>query len=219
MGRRTNQEWIAALKGPQRDQALDELRKMMLEGLRYTLTKRYDVPEIELEDFAQEALLKILRGLDSFRGESRFTTWAHKIALNVAFTELRRRRWKNVSLQDLTAQYDEAFTPAALTDPDPSPERAATQRLLMDAVERAIAEELTERQRQALIAVVVGGMPPAEVARRMGSNRNALYKLVHDARLKLKRRLLASGLSAEEILTSFEQRPMSVDQRDRSHRV
>lgn len=219
MSKCTNQEWLAALKGPARDQALDALRDMLFEGLRYALSKRYDVPEVDLEDFVQEALLNILDGLDSFRGESRFTTWAHKIALNVAFTELRRRRWKNISLQDLTAQYDDTFTPAVLTDPDPSPEGMTTQQLLMEEIERTIAEELTERQRQALIAVVIGGMPPAEVARRMGSNRNALYKLVHDARKKLKRRLLASGLSAPEILDTFEPRPVSADQRDLSHRV
>jgi RNA polymerase sigma-70 factor (ECF subfamily) len=219
MGKRTTQEWLTALRGPERDQALSELRETLVNGLRYALTKRYDVPEVELEDFAQEALLKILDGLDSFRGESRFTTWAHKIAINVAFTELRRRRWKNVSLQDLTAQYDEAFTPAVLTDPAHSPEGVATQQLLMDEIARIIAQDLTERQRQALVTVVIGGMPPAEVARRTGSNRNAVYKLVHDARQKLKRRLLASGLSAEEILDTFEQDPIGLDQRDLSRRV
>ena len=219
MSERTNQEWLAELRSPQRDEALDDLRQILVRGLRYALAKRYDVPEADLEDFAQEALLKILAGLDSFRGDSRFTTWAHKIAINVAFTELRRRRWKNVSLQDLTAQYDDAFTPALLTDPDPSPEGMTTQQLLMEEVERVIAEELTERQRQALVAIVIGGMPPAEVARRMGSNRNAIYKLVHDARQKLKRRLLASGLSVEEILAAFEQRAVDTEKRDLSHRV
>lgn len=219
MGKRTNQEWLAALTGPERDTALNDLREMLVEGLGYALAQRYDVPEVELEDFAQEALLKILNGLDSFRGESHFTTWAHKIAINVAFTELRRRRWKNVSLQDLTAQYDEAFTPAILTDPDPTPESLTTRQFLLDEVGRTIAEELTERQRQALVAVVLGGMPPAEVARRMGTNRNALYKLVHDARKKLRRRLLTSGLSAAEILATFEQEPISTEKRDLSYRV
>lgn len=219
MSERTNQEWLAALTSPQRDEALDDLRQILVRGLRYALAKRYDVPEIDLEDFAQEALLKILAGLDSFRGDSRFTTWAHKVAINVAFTELRRRRWKNVSLQDLTAQYDDTFTPAVLTDSGPSPEGLTTQQLLLEEVRRVIAGELTERQRQALIAIVIGGMPPAEVARRMGSNRNAIYKLVHDARQKLKRRLLASGLSADEILSTFERQPTRAAQRDLSHRV
>jgi RNA polymerase sigma-70 factor (ECF subfamily) len=66
-----------------------------------------------------------------------------------------------------------------------------------------IANELTDRQRQALVAVRIYGMPLAEVARRMDTNRNALYKLLHDARQKLKKRLLAKGLSEEEILAAF----------------
>ena len=61
----------------------------------------------------------------------------------------------------------------------------------------------TDKQRQALVAKIQG-MPLEEVARRMGSNRNALYKLIHDARQRLKERLLAEGLAAEEILAAFE---------------
>ncbi|MBN1815554.1 MAG: hypothetical protein JXA14_27220, partial [Anaerolineae bacterium] len=104
MADRTNQEWLDALRGSGREDALSDLRVLLVRGLRRALP---DVPEQNLEDFAQEALLKILAGLDSFRGESRFTTWAFKIAIHEAFTELRRRRWKNVSLQDLVAKYDE----------------------------------------------------------------------------------------------------------------
>jgi RNA polymerase sigma-70 factor (ECF subfamily) len=119
---RTNEEWLTELRGPERDQALADLRAILVRGLGYAMADRSQVTEADLQDFAQEALLKILAGLDSFRGESRFTTWAHKIAVRVAFTELRRRRWKDVSLQDLVAQYDGAdVTPVVLTDPATSP--------------------------------------------------------------------------------------------------
>ncbi|MBN1811044.1 MAG: sigma-70 region 4 domain-containing protein, partial [Anaerolineae bacterium] len=64
--------------------------------------------------------------------------------------------------------------------------------------------ELTERQRQAMIAAVFGGMPGDEVARRMGTNRNALYKLLYDARQRLQRRLLARGLSMDDVMGAFE---------------
>ena len=205
MVERTNREWVDALRGPGQKEALDDLRLLLVRGLRYALVDRYSVTDADLQDFAQDALLKILAGLDSFRGESRFTTWAHKVAVRVAFTELRRRRWKDVSLHDLIARHDEGdFTPAVLTDSAPSPEVHATQHELAERVQLLINEELTDRQRQAMTAVVIGGMPLEEVARRMGTNRNALYKLIHDARQRLRKALDAHGLSPEEVLAAFE---------------
>jgi RNA polymerase sigma-70 factor, ECF subfamily len=204
MAERTNQQWLADLRGPGRESALTDLRALLLRGLRYALVDRYGVSEAHLEDFVQEALLKILDGLDTFRGESRFTTWANKIAVRVAFSELRRKRWEDVSLQDLLAPYAGDFTPAFLTDPGPSPEKRATQEALLALVRRTIDEDLSARQRQALLAVMAGGMSLEEVARRMDTNRNALYKLIHDARRRLQRALLAQGLSPQEILAAFE---------------
>ena len=205
MAERTNQEWVAELRGPGREDALADLRSFLVRGLRYGLASRSSVTEVDLEDFAQDALLKVLAGLDSFRGESRFTTWAHKIAIHVAFTELRRRHWQDVSLQDLIAQYDgEDFTPAVLTDSAPTPEQQTTQRMMLEMVQRLISEELTDRQRRAMMAVMMGGMPLEEVARRMGTNRNALYKLLHDARRRLKKQMMGQGLSPEKVLAVFE---------------
>ena len=204
MVERTNQEWLTELRGPGREVALADLRALLVRGLLYAMADRPAVTEADLEDFAQDALLKILAGLDTFRGESRFTTWAQKIAVHVAFTELRRRRWKDVSLEDLIAPYIEGdVTPAILAEEAPSPEQQVTQQTLMEMVQRLIAEELTDRQRQAMTAVVMGGMPLEEVARRMGTNRNALYKLLHDARQRLKRRMLARGLSPQDVLAAF----------------
>jgi len=205
MVERTNQEWLADLRGPGCDQALMDLRTLLVKGLRYAMADRPAVTEADLENFAQEALLKILAGLDTFRGESRFTTWAQKIAVRVAFTELRRQRWKDVPLEDLVARYSEGdLTPSVLADPAPYPGQQATQQLLLEMVQRLIAEELTERQRQAMVAAVIVGMPLEEVARRMGTNRNALYKLLHDARKRLQKRMLARGLSPQDVLAAFE---------------
>ncbi|MCZ7546982.1 MAG: sigma-70 family RNA polymerase sigma factor [Anaerolineae bacterium] len=101
---RTNAEWLADLRapGPARDQAIADLRATLLRGLRYALSSRATVREADLEDFVQEALLRVLNDLDSFRGEARLTTWAQKIAVRVAFSELRRRRWRDVSLETMT---------------------------------------------------------------------------------------------------------------------
>jgi RNA polymerase sigma-70 factor (ECF subfamily) len=75
--------------------------------------------------------------------------------------------------------------------------------MLLSTLRRIIATELTDKQRQALVAVRIHGMPLEEVARRMGTNRNALYKLLHDARQRLKKRMMAEGLSPQEMLAAF----------------
>lgn len=209
MRERTNQEWLAALSeaGPEREAALADLRTFLVRGLGYAMVDRPRVTGADIEGFVQDTLLKILDNLDSFRGESRFTTWAQRIAVHEAFTELRRQRWENISLEQLIARYEGDFTPSFLTDSDPSPEERVTQRRLLDTVERLIVEELSDRQRQAIIGVVFAGMPTEEVARRMGTNRNALYKLMHDARQRLKRCMQAEGISLEDALAAFETPP------------
>ncbi|MBU0494284.1 MAG: sigma-70 family RNA polymerase sigma factor [Chloroflexi bacterium] len=199
---RTNQEWLAALRGPDR-KALSDLRAFLVRGLRYALAGQSNVDEAIREDFAQDAMLKILANLDSFRGESRFTTWALKIAVRVAFTELRRRRWRDVSLNGLRESPGITLFPDTLVDPTAGPEQQALQTMMLDTLRRIIAEELTDKQRLALVAARVQGMPLEEVARRMGTNRNALYKLLHDARQRLKNRLQAEGLSPEDVLGVF----------------
>jgi len=203
MPERTNQEWLNALRGPERDKALADLRAYLVRGLRYALSGRSGVDEATLEDFVQVALLKILDALDSFRGESRFTTWAQKIAVHVAFTELRRRHWQEVALDGLGVSEDTDFVPKTLADPSAGPEQQALQQTMLDTLRRVIATELTDKQRQALVAARVHGMPLEEVARRMDTNRNALYKLLHDARQRLKKQMLAEGLSAQDVLAAF----------------
>lgn len=203
---RSNDEWLAALRGTPDDQAVLELRAFLVRGLGYALADRLKAdPEAAIEDFAQEALMKILRSLDTFRGDSRFTTWAQKIAVRVALTELRRRRWRDVSLEDLAPEAPDR-APVELPDPTPSPEMLVTRESIMALVQRMIMEELTDRQRQAMMAVMIEGMPLEEVARRMGTNRNALYKLLHDARQRLRQRLATMDLSVQDLLAALDDR-------------
>lgn len=201
---RTNSEWLAELRGPGRAKALADLRELLVRGLQYAMSSREDVNAMDLEDFAQEAVLKVLAGLDSFRGDSKFITWASKIAVNVAFSELRRKRWQDISLQTLLDRYEGDFTPSILIDSDPIPESQLTQKLLLELVQQLIREELTDHQRRAMVAVVFGGMPGAEVARRLGITRNALYKLMHDARLRLKTLLADRGINFQDALAVFD---------------
>ena len=206
MKQRTNDEWIAELKDTaQREEALTDLRAILLNGLRRGLVDYVNTagPEFQplAEDFVQEALLKVLANIDSFQHKSKFTTWAHKIAVRVALTELRRKRWKDRSLEDMTADDTPGFF--APQDDAPTPDALAERSDMVAKVLRIINEELTEKQRTAMQLVALAGTPIEVAASRMGMKRNALYKLVHDARLRLKKRLLAEGLSSAEILASF----------------
>jgi RNA polymerase sigma-70 factor (ECF subfamily) len=203
MQERTNEQWLTELRGPNPNEALADLYDLLVRGLRAALGGRAGGVDANIEDFAQEALIKIMSNLDSFRGESRFTTWAKKIAMNVALTELKRRRWRDVSLEDLLAR--RTATGRGLANPQLTPEQVAFQNMVLAKLRGIIDEELTDKQREAVVAVILEGMPIAEVARRMGTNQNALYKLLHDARKKLKLRMEAVGLSPQEVLAAFDE--------------
>ena len=198
---RTNEQWLADLRGSDPDEALADLYDLLVRGLGAGLGSYGGGAGANVGDFAQEALIRITGNLDSFRGESRFTTWAQKIATNVALTELKRRRWRDVSLQELFARRETANREPA--DTQPSPEQLALQNTVLRELRRVVDEELTDRQREAVVAVLLEGMPLSEVARRMNTNQNALYKLLHDARKKLKRRMEAAGIASGEVLEAF----------------
>ena len=190
---RTNDEWLAdlAAEGPALDAALRDLRPVLLRALRMTLAPRVDRGADALaEDLVQDALLQVRERTDQFRGDARFTTWAQKVAVNLAFSELRRKRWEDVPLDTLLAEPPSSPEPPA----DLELERAETVAL----VRRLIAEDLTERQATALEAVLAG-MPLGEVARRLDTNRNALYKLLHDARKRLKESFEAHGIGPDDL--------------------
>lgn len=215
MTERSNEEWLAALRaeGDLQRAALEDLRKHVHRSIYYYLSQdRSDLRDLapkELQamagDMAQDAILRVMDNLASFRGESRFTTWANKIAVRLAISTLRRARYKNFSLDDLTADGDFLSAQTNLTsDAPPSPEKAAEQEDVMGQIDAALKEALTERQYQALIAIAVDNVPMDVVAEQMGTNRNALYKLIHDARRKLKAHLEAQGLSTNYMLHLFE---------------
>jgi RNA polymerase sigma-70 factor (ECF subfamily) len=207
---RDNAAWLEALrsKGAAQDAALSDLRAMLIRALPRGLARWLSPssPEFEpfLEDTVQETLLRVLSGLDQFEGRSQFTTWAYKIAVRVALNELRRRKWRDVSLDELQAPRGEDAPPREIRSPSASPESAVEQADVMQRIQRILEEELSERQRNAIMAVSIQGVPMEEVARRLNTNRNALYKLLHDGRLRLKSRLEREGLPPKELLAMFD---------------
>lgn len=206
---RDNDTWLKDLRsgGEVRDAALADLRSMLLRALPQGLVRWLppENPEFEalLEDTAQETLLRVLRGLDQFEGRSQFTTWVYKIAVRVALNDLRRRKWKDVSLQGLESPDADDAAPRELPSLEASPESLVERADVLERLQRILAEEMTERQRAAMMAIIVDGVPMEEVALRLKTNRNALYKLLHDARVRLKERLEREGLPPAELLEMF----------------
>lgn len=212
MTRRTNEQWLADLtsNGPSQSQALSDLKAVIERGLPYALSPYLSPADPHfsalVQDIAQETLLRVLDRLDTFEGRSQFTTWAQKIAVRLAFTELRRKRWENVSLESLLEDRDKPPPPRLSASPGLGPESQAEAAEMVSQVEQIIAEELSEKQRQAILALFYHEMPMDEAARQLGTNRNALYKLLHDARLRVKARLAERHLKPEDVLAALEGR-------------
>lgn len=216
---RTNEIWIESLKDNNNvsadvsNKALHDLREFMLRGIRGYLHTRSDLSKLGIDDLeqlaqdtVQEALLKVRAKLHTFKGNSKLTTWATKIAINHLISELRRQRWKDVSLHQVIEEGTTLEDMLGVKKGHPSNPSLATERqMVWNTIILVLENELTERQRQALVATQLNGVPLAQVATMLNTNTNNLYKLLHDARLKLKKKLTAKGLDPEYILTLFAQ--------------
>jgi RNA polymerase sigma-70 factor (ECF subfamily) len=210
MTNRTNEIWLADLRGQTaiRDAALADLRGIVEHGLPFALS-RWVSPDDPLfaplvEEVAQDTLIRVMEQLDSFEGRSMFTTWVQKIAVRIALTELRRKRWHDSSLDELLEADSTPSQSRLVADHAPGPDAISEQRDMLARVRRILEEELTPKQQEALILLGIQQVPLEDAAKRLKTNRNALYKLLHDARLRLKRRLRNEGLTAQEVLASFE---------------
>ncbi len=182
---------FAGLKSPfelERSAALSELRGFLRGALARSFARQ--LGEGDLDDLTQESLLRIHARLDSFEQQSRFTTWATAIAVNCALSELRRRRHRHVSLEDAAVEGNAALTQEAEL-------ATGSNELELARLRQGIAEALTERQREATLARL-SGLPLMEIARRLGTSQGAVYKVLHDARLRLKRYLEAAEAKTEE---------------------
>ncbi|HET7568397.1 MAG TPA: sigma-70 family RNA polymerase sigma factor [Gaiellaceae bacterium] len=196
-------DWHLDLRAgaPGRDEAVALLHGLLLRAARFEVARRRaSLPQLgaaELDELAQEAAtdaaVSVLRRLEDFRGESRFTTWAYKFALLEASVKVRRRAWRG------REAVLEPETWSQFADPHPGPEASSQRAALLAAVQEGIRTALTPRQREVLVALALNGVPIDVLAERLGTNRNALYKALHDARRRLREHLEAGGhLGGEE---------------------
>jgi RNA polymerase sigma-70 factor, ECF subfamily len=190
-------DWVARLgaQGMVRDEAMRRLHALMLRAARHQLARMSDgrrLGRVRLEEIAQsaadDATMAVLSRLEAFEGRSRFTTWAFKFGILQAAVELRRAAWK-----DREVELDAV---AEIASDTLAPEAFAVATDFTEAVRAGIDNSLTPHQRRVLLALVVEGIPIDVLAERLGSNRNALYKTLHDARTRLRAALTAGGYLA-----------------------
>jgi RNA polymerase sigma-70 factor (ECF subfamily) len=183
-----SEQWLSALRstGTERDRAVEELHALLLRAARFETGRRAaaGLSQTERDDLAMQAaddaLMLVLDKLDTFKGRSRFATWAYKFAIYEAGVKIRRRGWhdREVAVEDTTW--------SLIPDPSAGPEAAVEERELLHVLEGGIATALTAHQRNVLVALAVTGVPLDVLADRLGTTRGALYKTLHDARRKLR---------------------------------
>jgi RNA polymerase sigma-70 factor (ECF subfamily) len=192
-----SRRWLHDLAGTgrDRDDAVRRLHELLLRAARFEVSRRLHALMYlragDQDDLAQQsaddALVAVLAKLETFRGDSRFTTWAYKFALYEAAVNVRRRAWQERELP-LEPDAWPAFASHAL-----SPGEHLAESELLGALRVAIAERLSAHQREVLVAITLNGIPIDVLAERLNTTRGALYKTLHDARKKLRAELAASG--------------------------
>jgi RNA polymerase sigma-70 factor (ECF subfamily) len=195
-------EWLRSLSGSDAEKRAAGIRlhDMLLRVARAEVRRRsghlrVDGPELDdiAYQAAADAMVAITAKLDQFRGESRFTTWAYKFVILEVSTKIGRHFWRNPGVA-MDAE-DWACLPDRL---GLEPASESEWRDAVAALHRAVDAVLTDRQRRIFVAIVLNGVPLDAIVAELGSNRNAIYKTMFDARRKLRAALAANGyLSAE----------------------
>lgn len=189
--------WVKSLAthAPGREAALARLHARLLSAARAELSRRAARQRIagpELDDLAHQvaadALMSITRRLSSFRGESRFTTWAYKFVILEVSTKLGRHFWSRPEVVLDPERWERMPARLGLT-----PEAAAEAGELFAAVRTIVDTRLTPRQREIFVALLVDGVPADALADRLKTNRNAIYKAMFDARRKMRATLVTDG--------------------------
>jgi len=146
----------------------------------------------ELDDIghqaAGDAMLAILAKLGDFRGESRFLTWAYKFVILEVSSKLGRHYWRDPPAVLDAEQWERLPDRLGV-----APEQHAAAAGLLAEVRRVIDDELTAHQRRIFVAIVVDGIPLDALSARLDLPRNAIYKVIFDARRKIRGELVAKG--------------------------
>ena len=148
----------------------------------------------DAEDVAQEAFLKINKGLRNFRGQSALSTWVYRIATNAALDRLRREARRSLKEGDSSCALEERtgsedVTEGLLNAEAPlNPEQQAIRRE-MNACLRSVIDSLPPAYRTSLVLSDLEGMTNKEIAEVLGVTVDSVKIRLHRARSRLKKAL------------------------------
>jgi RNA polymerase sigma-70 factor, ECF subfamily len=181
--------------GSEREAALARLHGLLVRVAHHEVHRRSGSLQLrgpELDDLANQAaddaLMAIVAKADGFRGQSRFTTWAYKFVMLEVSTKLARHFGRTSTVPMDQQDWDRLPDRLGV-----QPHKRAEWHELLVALRRAVEEDLTDRQRRVFVAIALNNVPMDALALQLGSNRNAIYKTLFDARRKLRASLAANG--------------------------
>ena len=192
-----SQSWVECLQssGPRFDACAPRLHALLLRVARHEVFRRAGSLRLrgpELDDLAQQAaddsLMAIKAKVADFRGESLFTTWAYRFVMLEVSMKVGRHFWRNRPASMDQDSWERLPDPLSV-----QPHERLEQQEMLAELRRAIIEDLTTHQRRVFVAVALNEVPMDAFARELGSNRNAVYKTLFDARRKLRASLAAAG--------------------------
>ncbi len=143
----------------------------------YSLTLRMTSNQTEAEDLTQEVFIQLFRKIGSFRGDSAFSTWLHRLTVNQVLMHFRRRSIKNERVSD-DGEMPEQTVPGTS---DPNKMRVIDHIALKNAI-----AELPRGYKNVFVLHDVEGFEHEEVARIMGISVGTSKSQLHKARLKLR---------------------------------
>jgi RNA polymerase sigma-70 factor (ECF subfamily) len=203
-----SRRWLERLRPGSRDRdaALAELKELLLRGARFEVRRRCAAmsqlrggdQEDLAEQSAGDAMVAILSKLDDFRGQSKFTTWAYKFALYEAAAKIRKLAWQGRELPLESEAWPQ------VPDPGPAPQAEVEMNDLLAAIRQEIESSLTPRQREVLVALALNEVPIDVLAERLDTTRGALYKVLHDARRRLRAALAERGMIVDDQMEEIE---------------
>lgn len=194
--------WVRLLTAgpPAREIAASELYELLLRAAHAEAARRsghHGVVGVELDDVAaqaaSDAVLSVIRRIDTFRGDSRFTTWAYKFVIFEVSTKLARHAWRSEDVHPEPEGWERLPDVLGVT-----PEQSVEARELLQAVRHGVERALTPHQRRIFVAIVVDSVPLDALVAELGTNRNAVYKVMFDARRKLRTYLGEHGFLQPE---------------------
>ena len=182
-------ELVAAAQGGDREAFEAVVRATHADT--YALALRLTANEEDAKDVVQDAYLRAYRGIGSFRGDARVTTWLYRITANCAATHLgRRNRHRHESLDGEAADLVESR-------PDIDPEGRAEAALLRTRVSAAL-DDLPPRLRAVVVLRDVYDLPHEAIATELGITEAAAKVRLHRARLRLRTQLFPTRDERED---------------------